>query len=201
MISFLGWNKYNFYIKKKSPILDHKELFITWFMLLLKYRLCDVIFKLSFFKIPFSSFTWTVINVNKWTHLKEKKTLSLALPLSCWENHLPSSGSWFPHLKIVRLLWRSSLPLRCLGKVPDETGSSRVIHYSVLERKPNSQDEEFPFNTYLVIMLIFKPHNQSESKSHLNGIYKRIRKWRKWGHVSKAHLISFPFLLCYFLTE
>lgn len=33
----------------------------------------------------------------------------------------------------------------------------------MLERKPNSQNEELPFNKYLVIMLIFKPHNQSKT--------------------------------------
>ena len=68
-----------------------------------------------------------------------------------------------------------------LGEVPDETSSNQVIHFSDLERKPNSRDEEFPFNKYLVIMLIFKPRNQSKSKSHLSGIYKRIRKWRRLG--------------------
>lgn len=52
----------------KSPILDQRELFITWFMLLLKYWLHDIIFKLVFFKISFSSFPWTIINVNKLTH-------------------------------------------------------------------------------------------------------------------------------------
>lgn len=107
------------------------------------------------------------------------------------------------------LIWKlqdhgeSSLPLGCFRKVPDGTGSSWVIHHSTLERKPNSQDEEFPFKKYLVIMLIFKPHNQSKSKSHLHAIYKRIRKWGKWGHVSKSiwfNLSPFLFILYCFLT-
>lgn len=146
----------------------------NWFMLLLKNQLCVIIFKLSFFKSPFSSFTWTIISH---TH----RVPLLALPLSCWENHLVFPGPGF----LIYKLWgyREGLPyLRDAWgrrKVPDGTGSSQVIHHSMLERKPNSQNEEFPFNKYLVIMLIFKPHNQSKSKSHLNGIYKRIRKWRK----------------------
>lgn len=62
----------------KSPILDQRTLFITWFMLLLKYWLCDIIFKLSFFNISFSSFTWTITNVNKLTHLKKSPILGFA---------------------------------------------------------------------------------------------------------------------------
>lgn len=136
------------------------------------------------------------------THKQQNPTKpnELALPLSGCENLLPSFGSWFPHL---RLSWRFSSPLRQLGKVPDGTGSSQVVQHSVLERKPNSQDEELPFNTYLVIMLIFKPRNQSKSKSHLNGIYGRIRKWRKWEQVSKPiwfNVSPFPFFLYHFLT-
>ena len=77
----------------------------------------------------------------------------------------------------MKVLSTSEMP----GEVPDETSSNQVILFSDLERKPNSQDEEFPFNKYLVIMLIFKPGNQSKGKSHLNGIYKRIRKWRRLG--------------------
>lgn len=81
----------------------------TWFMLPLKNWLCA--FQLSFFKIPFSSFTWTIINyeTNSYTHTHRARLSCLALPLSCWENHLLSFGSWFPHL---RLLGRFSLPLR-----------------------------------------------------------------------------------------
>ncbi|KAK1337557.1 hypothetical protein QTO34_002190 [Cnephaeus nilssonii] len=37
-----------------------------------------------------------------------------------------------------------------VGKVPDGPCCSQVIHHSILERKPNRQDEELPFNKYLV---------------------------------------------------
>ena len=56
------------------------------------------------------------LDTTEWLSYQMKKALFLGLPVSGWENHLPSFEPWFPYLKIVRLSWRSSLPLRCLGK-------------------------------------------------------------------------------------
>ena len=179
----------------KSPILDQKGWFITWFMLLLKYGLCDIIFKLIFFQFLFSTFTWTIVNVKgfpsdsdskesasnagdpgsipglarspgegngnplqysglenpmdrgawwatvngvskesdttEWLSHQMKKALFFSLPMSGWENHLPSFEPWFPHLKTARLSWRSSPPPRCLRKsqmelVPTRSSTSQT---------------------------------------------------------------------------
>lgn len=136
----------------------------------------------------------------KKTKPTKKPTVSfLALPLSCLENHLLSFGSWFPHL---RLLWRFSLPLRW-GRSQMEVVAARSSTTQYWKENQTDKMRNFLLTNYVVIMLIFQSHHQSKSKSHLNGIYKRIRKWRKWGHISKPmgfHLSPFPFILLLFLT-
>lgn len=164
--------------------------------------LWHITFQLSFFKNPFSRFTRTIINITKWIHgKKNKKNKNLILGFA---TELLGKSSALCQVLVSSFEVIKKVPFTSeMGKVPDGTGCSQVIRHSLLERKPNRQDEELPFNKYLVIMLIFKSHNQSKSKSHLNGIYKRIRKWRKWGHVSKPiwfHLSPIPFILYWFLT-
>ena len=77
-------------------------------MLPLKYGLCDIIFKLSFFKILFSTFTWTIMLRASWV-TQMVKNLAAMQEIQVWslgqEGPLEKRTAAYSNILAWRITW------------------------------------------------------------------------------------------------